>query len=66
MEPIGFHADHFHPLAWRAISSARLWLSASAQPGVTRDEYVGEQGDDLSIECVSLGEPSGGAGKIAV
>ena len=65
MQPIGLHADHFHHLA-----SARDQFGQALAVGVGERAWFGtntfgEQGDDLSIECVSLGEPSGGAGKIA-
>jgi hypothetical protein len=65
MQPIGLHADHFHHLA-----SARDQFGQALTVGVGERAWFGtnafsEQRDDLSIERVGLGEPPGGAGKIA-
>ena len=65
MEPIGLHADHFDHLA-----AARDQFGEALAVGVGERAWFGtnafgEQGDDLSIECIGLGEASGGASKIA-
>jgi hypothetical protein len=63
-ESIGLHADHFDHLAaagdqfGQALAIGirdRAWFGTNA---------FGEQGDDLSIERIGLGEPSGGTGEI--
>ena len=64
MEPIGLHADHFHHLA-----AARDQLGQGLAIGVGDRAWFGtdafsEQGDDLGIERVGLGEPSSGTGEI--
>ena len=64
MKPIGLHADHFHHLtaacdqfrqALAVGISERTWFWPNA---------FGEQGNSLSVECVGLGEPPDGTGKI--
>jgi hypothetical protein len=65
MEPIGLHANHFHHLA-----AARDQFSQALAVGVGKRAWFGpntfsEQGDDLCIERIGLGEPSGRTGKIA-
>ena len=65
MQPIGLHADHFHHL-----TAARDQFGQALAVGVGERAWFGtnafsEQGDDLGIERVGLGEPSGGTGEIA-
>ena len=64
MEPIGLHADHFHHL-----TAAGDQFGQGLAVGVGDRAWFGtdafsEQGDDLGIERVGLGEPPGGTGEI--
>ena len=65
MEPVGLHADHFHHLAAARDQFGQALTVGVGERAWSGTNAFGEQGDDLSIEGVGLGEPSGGAGKIA-
>src|SRR5215217_8884919 len=65
MEPVRFHADHLDHLA-----AARDQLRQGLAVGVgerTRfgTDPFGEQGDDLGIQRIRLGQPAGGTSEVA-
>jgi hypothetical protein len=64
MEPIGLHADHFHHLpAARDQFGQGLPISVGDWARFGTDAFS-EQGDDLGIKRIGLGEPACGTGEI--
>ena len=64
MESIGLHADHFDHLAAASDQFGQALALGVGERAWFGTNTFSEQGDDLGVECIGLGEASGSTGKI--